>query len=813
MGSDGLTLPATLVISSPPSSSHTSTDADAATQQLLSESRVFNSPPPPSAILGANLLNAARIYHRQSSPVAMARTNETGKLKRASVVAGGPRQNIARRGDIYDIELSPEKERYALPEIVNRRPLKVVRKKGRAATEERSDIPSSPPGIAPAVSNEKPRQSEEPGNECTTAHDNAPEHVHTKEHLPNGKLQCTVVSYRCDSAGRRYQQCSLAGTNQTDHGPRCFRHIKKSGVARCGAVNQHGETATQCHSSAKVESIHGPRCTYHAEMQKKDNTRGVQSEKESAVADEEESGGEENALRKQKRKSKDDPDSNGRLDKSPKRTGRVEAGNKEQSKTSSSKTHPQVPIPARNTTRRKQTEETENTENSPLNQHRDVTDTIEVHVSGKSPANKQTKSQRQAANDDTAPIQQLPAKKQAAAAAEDVVPIDVPGDDGSKNDESDAEVQKSAADEDEDEDEDSEYNFETTQGIDAVFKFLHLEKRPGKCETKLGNTIKRICVRSCNQVQDEDSSLDHVIAGMEDVLGVLSGVNKSVKKEDQRTFKGDVYAYIFRVLTRYLEAVYRWFHEQCDVVTKSLEAMHVLSSLVHAILVFKDTVAKWDVSIPQRYKGDRVIKDVESRLIAPLRQVDKTFRIRLGRLEAAKQLREQHAEMMRKLQEEADEKRRRSEAVEARKERWIRWQNLHVLRMQCEPDPTRRRRLLITKLEDMEETDANGVKFERVPIFKKRSAPPSRPASTLPEERVWTEKEEESLVKGLEDFAGPQVFEDIIKEHCRPGGALRDCSVADIAARAAWVRPAYAKLQEEKGWPIPDWVTGIPVLP
>ena len=82
--------------------------------------------------------------------------------------------------------------------------------------------------------------------------------------------------------------------------------------------------------------------------------------------------------------------------------------------------------------------------------------------------------------------------------------------------------------------------------------------------------------------------------------------------------------------------------------------MRVITPLVHATLSFKDTIASWNVSIPLRYKGWGVFKDVDIRLIAPLQQVSKISSAHLSRLETAEQSRIQYSETKRKMQEQRD---------------------------------------------------------------------------------------------------------------------------------------------------------------
>ncbi len=51
-----------------------------------------------------------------------------------------------------------------------------------------------------------------------------------------------------------------------------------------------------------------------------------------------------------------------------------------------------------------------------------------------------------------------------------------------------------------------------------------------------------------------------------------------------------------------------------------------------------------------------------------------------------------------------------------------------------------------------EERDANGRRFERVPLFGERENGTRR--ELVGHEGQWTEEEEEALIEGLQDFAG-----------------------------------------------------------
>jgi hypothetical protein len=130
--------------------------------------------------------------------------------------------------------------------------------------------------------------------------------------------------------------------------------------------------------------------------------------------------------------------------------------------------------------------------------------------------------------------------------------------------------------------------------------------------------------------------------------------------------------------------------------------------------------------------------------------VEKSFRGHLKQLEDAKQQHKRRMALERQLERDEEERQRELEAKEAREGRWKRWQDLHIVRMRHEPNPVKRRKLFITKLEDMEERDANGFRFERVPVFKTRSTPHMHLTSS----REWTEEQEEALLEGLQAFAG-----------------------------------------------------------
>jgi hypothetical protein len=57
------------------------------------------------------------------------------------------------------------------------------------------------------------------------------------------------------------------------------------------------------------------------------------------------------------------------------------------------------------------------------------------------------------------------------------------------------------------------------------------------------------------------------------------------------------------------------------------------------------------------------------------------------------------------------------------------------------------------------------------------------------------------------------VYHKIFTTYCRPGGVLRTFTVAQITAKAAWVRSAYIKGQQQRVLQEEEWIKQIPVLP
>ncbi|KAF1999282.1 hypothetical protein P154DRAFT_523485 [Amniculicola lignicola CBS 123094] len=349
-------------------------------------------------------------------------------------------------------------------------------------------------------------------------------------------------------------------------------------------------------------------------------------------------------------------------------------------------------------------------------------------------------------------------------------------------------------------------------GIRWMRKFGNSSSRSGRCQTTQGSAIRSECRALRRLFGDEDDMDAEKVAvslkGLHDKLRAIHDIEDVVEQAELKT---DAYGYLFRALALVFVDVHAWaLTAYGDDL--GIETLQTLRPLMRDILSFKDTIRLWNVGIGNRFQGDSMIRDVQTQFLNPLHRLKALYNTQLSVQKATleqKRTREEAREVWRKKEE--DEERKRT-AVELRKRRWEHWQYLHVQRLTCEPDIRRSRHLRITPIEDVEETDANGVPFERVPAFRDRVTPPRRLPHVTGND--WKDDELTVLIGSLEKYAGPRVFENIFKKHCRVGGILRHYNVAEITSQAAYVCAGIKKSYQEKNWgDVPEWVGKIPVLP
>lgn len=395
-------------------------------------------------------------------------------------------------------------------------------------------------------------------------------------------------------------------------------------------------------------------------------------------------------------------------------------------------------------------------------------------------------------------------------------------------------------DEDESDDESSynPHNPDSTQfylheALVEVFKFLDPRGRSGDCRTEDAIAVKQACQKALDILADPDATLEDVAVPTKLLLMRLSEYGENSTKEQHKSLKVDAYAYLFQYVVGYLKSLHRWLKRRHGHYQSSLKAMSIIAPLVSAIVSLKDKIAHWQAKLPIRYKGDRIIKDVDTNLIVPLRRLSAGYITALYILkdDAKKEL--EREALARKRHEQKQQKLRQQEMEAVRNHRLNRWIELHVCRLRVEPDPRLRQSLRMdqdvfdkkmARLTDNaiqvremhevhEERDANGIPFSRVDLFKKRLVPPASPR--LAElEKEWTDEQMWALVEGLQKFMGPHVFQKIFNRYCGSDEPLRFFGVPEITAKAAEVRMLLLRRYEKQEWSdVPEWILLIPVLP
>jgi hypothetical protein len=769
--------------SPPPSSSHASTDADAATAQLLGENRASASRTPnpqPSAVRGADLLNAARVDYRHSSLPRMARN---GKLRKVGMFSGPQRQDLARPRDAYAVPDSPEKGGFKLPDKVNHDDsLKRVKmkktKKAQDVVDSGAVVPSSD-GPAPgthedvtehhhetaggeaSVPSSPPKTAEGSGapddQEEHDASDSSGDDVGIEGHLPDEMTRCAFVEYK---AKQGHVQCHELALDDTGHGPRCSAHMHKLGRVRCEQMVKYGGD----HQCPALAILGRSRCTRHDTAEK---SQKPESSEEAHRG--------RKTRANAKRKSEETHADNARPTKSTKRRqeqGNAQDGAEEDAQPGASEVRrpqgpvvnssPQVQIPVR-----KSKERGSGAKATQTYQQEVVAESIEEAEPTQSAGGKRTRSKPRNVDGRAAGANQSQAKT-SSKSAKDLKSVPTASrqskrdeDDDDNDDDEDIEhVEASSVHEHEESDEEEVRTAKHPLGtIEHVFEFLDLPKREGRCQTKLGTTINRECERIFFHLEDNDVTLDEVAEYIDELRCVLKQVRKLSDDgtSDRLAIKEDMYGYIFRALTLVLQSLYEFLRSVDENFMRSPEPMRMMVLLMRDILAIKDSIASWKVKVSQRYHGDRIIGDVDSYLIKPLREVYLVFKNRLSRIENDATLRQQAARMRRENEEARAAYARQTEGDEARNERKKRWTALHITRMECEPDPGRWHALTNTaRDEDYEERDANGFAFERVEAFTERSTPPLHwgPYMIAASQTTWSDKETVVLIQGMKDFAG-----------------------------------------------------------
>jgi hypothetical protein len=291
--------------------------------------------------------------------------------------------------------------------------------------------------------------------------------------------------------------------------------------------------------------------------------------------------------------------------------------------------------------------------------------------------------------------------------------------------------------------------------LDRVFAYLDLGDREGSCRTEDGKKMKGACEQACRNLNVVDLTPEEVGEHATIICQYISEARILEDADAQKEFKKDAFAYLFFSLATFMETTYDWFRDRYGDPLDSLPALRVLVPLMKATLQFKDTITAWEGQVPQRFKGDRIVRGVEQNFIAPLRKVEEGHRRSLDRLQRAEEENRIRQELRARHREEAEEAKRKEEQEARRKDWEAVWQNLHAVRLDCEPslDPARRKHLFRPRKRAADERDANGIKFERVPGFHERKEP-YKPKVLPVDLDDWTDEQMATLVNGLQKFAG-----------------------------------------------------------
>ena len=285
--------------------------------------------------------------------------------------------------------------------------------------------------------------------------------------------------------------------------------------------------------------------------------------------------------------------------------------------------------------------------------------------------------------------------------------------------------------------------------LDLVFKFLDCEERDGDYQTTEGLELYEACRSACELIVDNNIQLQEISETVDTIRQKLINT-RGITREKREIFKVDAYGHLFRSLTRFIEAVHDWADHNADTVGH-LSALRLVTPLVRDVISFKDTLASWR-PFHRKYREDRNIKQVEQKLIVPLRKVAQAYHAALKQLEQDENDRKKQEALQALRQEQEEEEERKAEAQRVYKEKAKIWQYLETARLMCEPDIHRRRMLIPPKRDKAGERDANGVLFDRVPLFLPREMPP--PLAPNIKLKPWTDDESTALAEALQRFAG-----------------------------------------------------------
>jgi len=268
---------------------------------------------------------------------------------------------------------------------------------------------------------------------------------------------------------------------------------------------------------------------------------------------------------------------------------------------------------------------------------------------------------------------------------------------------------------------------------------------------------------------------EELLNSLVNIHEIINDLKVNSTNEDKLELVQDIYARTFSSLVRLLVKVTGYYSTKVpessnDGYALDTDSLATVLAFVKLILSLGDSVKKWpekpDTSLA-------VVRPIKHDVIVPLRSLAKALSAELRSQEkaiATRRAREAQDEAWRQAEERAARRREDAAKLAARK---MHWHLLHVARMCCEPDVYRHDHLRMkSQIDDAVDLDANGVRFERVTLFKDRdgSRRPEQGGGTPPEGPEWTDEQCLALLDGLRIYQGERLF-------CLFRGNMPSCGV------------------------------------
>lgn len=297
------------------------------------------------------------------------------------------------------------------------------------------------------------------------------------------------------------------------------------------------------------------------------------------------------------------------------------------------------------------------------------------------------------------------------------------------------------------------------EAIEQVFGFLDSRRKRRDCLTSEGVKIAQICHAALEAYATPDLSFEDVVRSAHNLQRELESCDADKNSEERRAIKLDAYRRLFPDLVGCLEGTYDWLEEKKGPVKTSISSMKVICLIVRTIINFHRLVASWKDDLKKSVRKKKLLGKVDKDLIVPLRRVDVEFQGILKNLKTEAEKKKIRQQMLRQQELEIHKE---NEAA-LYKQKWVRWQDLHLCRLQTEVLSRLRPRLHLdqdlfdTLMKQSKEHDANGQEFQRLPVFKPRTSPPARPISSAID-ISWPEEHVAALVDGLQKHAGKKLF-------------------------------------------------------